>query len=62
MDSRIDALDLVKSAINHGKNFILQGGAGSGKTESLKRIIEYITQKYPNKRIACITYTNLAAN
>lgn len=62
MDSRIDALDLVKSAINHGKNFILQGGAGSGKTESLKRIIEYITQEYPNKRIACITYTNLAAN
>lgn len=62
MDSKIDALDLVKSAINHGKSFILQGGAGSGKTESLKRIIEYITKEYPNKRIACITYTNLAAN
>ncbi|HJE03871.1 MAG TPA: AAA family ATPase [Aliarcobacter thereius] len=62
MDSKLEALDLVKFAVKQNKNFILQGGAGSGKTESLKQIIEHITHNYPSKRIACITYTNLAAN
>jgi len=42
------------------KNFVLQGGAGSGKTESLKQILEYITENYPDKKGVCITLTNVA--
>lgn len=62
MDSKIIALDQVFKCINEGENFVLQGGAGSGKTESLKRVIEHISIKYPGKKIACITHTNLAVN
>ncbi|WP_409416011.1 UvrD-helicase domain-containing protein [Flavobacterium sp. PS2] len=42
------------------ENFVLQGGAGSGKTESLKQILEYITENYPDKKGVCITLTNAA--
>ena len=42
------------------ENFVLQGGAGSGKTESLKQILEYITENYPDKKGVCITLTNVA--
>lgn len=46
--------------ISHNKNFLLSGGAGSGKTYSLVQIINQIILEYPHKRIACITYTNAA--
>lgn len=46
--------------ISHNKNFLLSGGAGSGKTYSLVQIINQIILEHPNKRIACITYTNAA--
>ena len=42
------------------ENFVLHGGAGSGKTESLKQILEYISENYPNKKGVCITLTNVA--
>lgn len=62
MDStRLTPLDEIKECIKERKNFVLQGGAGSGKTETLKETIEFISKKYPNKKIACITHTNLAA-
>ncbi|NKG33858.1 UvrD-helicase domain-containing protein [Acinetobacter junii] len=67
MDQSITEIDKVKELIennqlnNHNINhFVLQGGAGSGKTESLKEIIEFISNKYPNQKIACITHTNIA--
>jgi DNA helicase-2/ATP-dependent DNA helicase PcrA len=56
------AIDEIKAHINAGKNFVLQGGAGSGKTESLKQLLEFISENYPEKKIACITHTNLAVN
>lgn len=62
MDSKITALEQVFNCIREGQNFVLQGGAGSGKTESLKRVIEYISKNYPGKKIACITHTNLAVD
>lgn len=62
MDSKITALEQVYNCIKDERNFVLQGGAGSGKTESLKRVIEHISSKYPGKKIACITHTNLAVN
>lgn len=46
--------------IKQGKNFILTGGAGSGKTYSLTSLIEEIGDLYPLKSIVCITYTNNA--
>ncbi|WP_429968343.1 UvrD-helicase domain-containing protein [Enterococcus sp. AZ046] len=48
------------ACISKGENFILTGGAGSGKTYSLISLIEEIGRKYPEKSIVCITYTNNA--
>ena len=64
-----NAVEQIKTIIDENqdetkyfKNFVLQGGAGSGKTESLKEVILYISEKYPNKKIACITLTNAAVD
>lgn len=46
--------------IEREENFILTGGAGSGKTHSLISLIEEIGKKYPLSSIICITYTNNA--
>lgn len=53
-------IDVNQNKDENFKNFALEGGAGSGKTESLKEIITYISKKYPEKKIACITHTNAA--
>lgn len=42
--------------------FLLSGGAGSGKTYTLVETIRALTQSDPSSRIACITYTNAAAD
>ncbi len=69
MDSKIRPIEQIKQIIDDNqiakkefKNFVLQGGAGSGKTESLKQILEYITETYPHKRGVCITLTNVAVD
>ena len=59
---KLTVLEQVYSCIKENKNFVLQGGAGSGKTESLKRVLEHISTVYPDKKIACITHTNLAVD
>jgi DNA helicase II / ATP-dependent DNA helicase PcrA len=61
-----ETLEKVKDCINTGKSFIVEAGAGSGKTwtliESIKHIL--VTQatdlEKGNQKIACITYTNVA--
>lgn len=58
--SVINTLEQIKLCIRQNRSFVLQGGAGSGKTESLKRVVQFCTEKYPNKRIICITHTNKA--
>ena len=50
----------VFEVIKQDQNFILEGGAGSGKTYSLISIIEKISIEEPQKTIVCITYTNNA--
>lgn len=55
-----DEVKKVFKYIESGKNFILEGGAGSGKTYSLISLINELTLKYPEKSIVCITYTNNA--
>lgn len=62
MDSRVDPFEKIKDCISNNRNFVLQGGAGSGKTEFLKRTLEYLSTTYPSKKIACITHTNLAVD
>lgn len=47
--------------IKQKHNFLLSGGAGSGKTYSLVQVLKQIAILYPNAQIACITYTNAAA-
>ncbi|WP_051475778.1 UvrD-helicase domain-containing protein [Bacillus sp. J37] len=46
--------------IEKNKNFLLTGGAGSGKTYSLVQVIKKVIHDNPNSMIACITYTNTA--
>lgn len=41
---------------------MLSGGAGSGKTYTLVETIRALMQLEPSSRIACITYTNAAAD
>lgn len=48
--------------IGNGNNFLLSGGAGSGKTYSLVEVVKGIYEQNPLARIACITYTNVAVN
>jgi DNA helicase-2/ATP-dependent DNA helicase PcrA len=50
----------VLELIDQGYNFLLSGGAGSGKTYSLVEIIRAVISNKPLAKIACITYTNAA--
>lgn len=60
--------DKIIKALESGKSFRVEAGAGSGKTYSLNKVIDWI-QKNKNddliakkQKIACITYTNAAVN
>jgi len=44
------------------QNFVLSGGAGSGKTHSLVEVLNYIFSNHPQSKVACITFTNVAAD
>ncbi|RLZ06702.1 ATP-dependent helicase [Acinetobacter sp. 2JN-4] len=46
--------------IDQGRNFLLSGGAGSGKTYSLVSVINQAITENPTDKIACMTYTNAA--
>lgn len=58
----------ILSSIKSGTNFIFEAGPGSGKTtsliETLRKILDEPTGIINTQRqkIACITYTNVAAN
>lgn len=62
----IDCLNKVYRAIDEKKNFLVEAGAGAGKTYTLIKALKYLIQKYAveyektHKKIACITYTNVA--
>lgn len=62
MVKKVDELKEIDKCIKNNNNFLLSGGAGSGKTYSLVQTINLIKEKYNNKTIACITYTNVAVN
>lgn len=51
----------ILGLIDNGENFLLSGGAGSGKTYSLVQVIQESLRQHPSIKIACMTYTNAAA-
>lgn len=59
---KIEPLDEILANIESHTNFVLQGGAGSGKTETLKRVVQSLTNVPSPKRVVCITHTNKAAD
>lgn len=50
----------VLEYVGAGKNVLLSGGAGSGKTYSLVQVIGELLRTDPSAFIACITFTNAA--
>lgn len=63
MDSqKLSPVEKIAELIAARRNFVLQGGAGSGKTESLKRVVQRVLDGNRSFRIACITHTNKAAD
>lgn len=57
-----DEVSEIFKLIDDKKNFVLNGGAGSGKTYSLVSVINEIYSQNPLSKIACITYTNAAVH
>ncbi|MCE6989013.1 UvrD-helicase domain-containing protein [Dyadobacter sp. CY323] len=62
----VECLAKVYKAIDEKKNFLVEAGAGAGKTYTLIKALKYLIGKYDTtyektgKKIACITYTNVA--
>lgn len=66
--NEMTSLDVIKECINTNKSFVLEAGAGSGKTWTLVETIKYVIdrkgkelERY-HQKIGCITYTNVAKN
>lgn len=63
-----EALERIRICLNEGRSFILEAGAGAGKTYSLIETLKYLIANRGNdlvrshQKIACITYTNVAAD
>lgn len=63
-----EALDRVFNCISQKANFVLEAGAGAGKTYSLIHALNYLIKTRgtelirKDQKIACITYTNVARN
>ena len=50
----------IFQCIDSERNFLLSGGAGSGKTYSLVQVIRQVISENPTAKVACMTYTNAA--
>lgn len=50
----------IFQCIDKSQNFLLSGGAGSGKTYSLVQVIQQAITENPSSKVACMTYTNAA--
>lgn len=62
-----DALDQMFAAIRDRRSFVLEAGAGAGKTYSLVAALKHLIERARGQRgsrgqTACITYTNVAKN
>ena len=63
-----EALAKIRQCFAEGKSFLLEAGAGAGKTYSLIETLKHLITEKGNElvskhqKIACITYTNVAAD
>ena len=64
----MEAIDQIKSIIAVKRSFVLEAGAGAGKTYALIQTINHLLELegknllFNHQRIVCITYTNVAKN
>ena len=60
------ALDQVQRCLELGESFLVEAGAGAGKTYTLVKALQFLIDRYRHtlpqrhQRIACITFTNVA--
>ena len=54
--------DKISACLSKKRNFLLSGGAGSGKTHTLVETLGQIFNENMDTSVACVTYTNVAAN
>jgi DNA helicase II / ATP-dependent DNA helicase PcrA len=65
-DERVKTIDRVVDALQHRRSFLVEAGAGAGKTTTLGEALEYSIKTQgaelarKGRRIACITFTNVA--
>ena len=57
-----NVIDQISGCLKSKQNFLLSGGAGSGKTFTLIQTLNEVYKHDKKARVACITYTNVAAN
>ena len=55
-----DEFHQIMELVYSVENFLLSGGAGSGKTYSLVQVIKQVIADFPTAKVACMTYTNAA--
>ena len=55
-----EIMEQIKLCLDKKENFLLSGGAGSGKTYTLVQTLHHVFARNPSARVACITYTNVA--
>jgi DNA helicase-2/ATP-dependent DNA helicase PcrA len=62
----VECINRVYDAIDKNQSFRVEAGAGAGKTYTLVKALKHLIKKHErefiknHKRIACITYTNVA--
>lgn len=57
-----EVMQAIEECLRKRQSFLLSGGAGSGKTYTLMQTLNSIFTYEPATRVACITYTNVAAD
>jgi len=64
----MNAFEQIVNHLENKKSFVLEAGAGAGKTYTLVQTLKYIIDNYSEElennlqKIICITYTNIAKN
>ncbi len=63
-----EAFTRIQRPIDEGRSFLLEAGAGAGKTFSLVQALKYVIKSRGtalvrhHQQVACITFTNVASN
>lgn len=55
-------IEKIINCLDNKRNFLLSGGAGSGKTYILIQTLNHVFSSKKTARVACITYTNVASD